>query len=114
MILFSLVSIATNYPKPVLNENDDWKVVIALPHSYGNIKPNITITIRYGNGHIINDTIPRDNINIDGKDIVFPLRDNISGMLSVAYRMSFFGETSTLSEFSNQTGQCYIDTGTLL
>lgn len=115
MILLSLVSIATKLPKPVLlNGSDAWNVVISLPHSYDNITPNITIIIQYENGNTENYTIPNHEIKVDGKNISFPLRDDISGTLSVAYKISFFGETSEQSEFSDKKGQCYFDLSTML
>lgn len=108
MILLSLVSTATNSPKPVLlNESDNWNVVITLPYTYG-VKPNITIRVQYKNGRPAEDImIPRVDISIRGNTITFPLPDDISGNLSVAYSMSFFGETSEMSEFSDERGQYY-------
>ena len=100
-----LTSIATIPPKPVIfEENGIWIVGIILPFSYGGIMPNITIIINYLNGTTNNYIILRNDITIDGMYIIFPLPNDISGIFSVAYRMSFFEEDGELSEFSEETG----------
>ena len=105
ILYISLISIATTPPKPIIfEENGIWKVGITLPSSYIGTIPNITIIIYYLNGNTNNYIILCNDITIDGKNITFPLPNDISGMFSVAYRMSFFGENGELSEFSKETG----------
>ena len=105
IIYIYLISIATIPPKPIIFEEEGiWKAGIVLPSSYGGIIPNITIIVHYLNGIINNYIIPHNDITIDGKNITFPLPNDISGTFSVAYRMSFFGENGELSEFSEEIG----------